>query len=51
MDAVGDVRFYGDDSAMVQHVFGVNWVLLNSEGCVVCEGGVVDVLEALEEVP
>ena len=32
MDAVGDVRFYGDGSATVYDVFGINCVLLNSEG-------------------
>ena len=42
MNAVGDVGFYGDGSATVYNVFGVNCVLLYSEGCVVYEAGVVD---------
>ena len=41
MDAVGDVQFYGDGSVTVFDVFGVNYVLLNSEGCVIvrCAAG------------
>ena len=42
MDAVGDVIFDGDGSATVFDVFGIDYVFLNCEGCVVCVADVVD---------
>ena len=42
MDGVGDVKFNGDGSVTVFDVSGVECVLLNSDGCVVSESGVVN---------